>query len=336
MNTFFNRISSTQSFQFIKRHWLLFAIALAIGIIVSFSRSTEMIWTRDLMVLTIVFVSLWMVIYKRREIRRAIKNKRSNSRDKPPPPPTNTHVVRHEDQDQRESDETQLIPTIQRSDTGNRGEETASDSQEKSDVELLTDQMALLIQQLTSQNLGHLVDEQDQTLYWERRPHGKYFLKRVWKIILCWGIVVLVTPFLWAGSNELSLPWRIPATLAPMAIGAWYCYRVYYKWTHLLIRVKGKWAYIVEPRNGWLVLTGTTQSAPLISCNNMQSQQTSPEQIFRFKCGKLDINTPVDKKDKFRNLTDVADFEELEQLIRDRHDVILMGSPTASRQLFGN
>lgn len=171
---------------------------------------------------------------------------------------------------------------------------------------------------------------EDDVVYWNRHPHVKHFIKRMWRIVLAWifalSTIVLPAVNQMYGIVHLSLDMAALSLLfsALSFLGAaWYTKRRILKWKGLRLRIQGNWFYIDEPVSSWFLLNGQTHKVPIIVCNNAKTKKTLFERIFGLNCGLIDINTPIDHEDWFRNLKDVSDFEELSALIVRRHDEIL-------------
>lgn len=162
----------------------------------------------------------------------------------------------------------------------------------------------------------------NDTVYWDKNPHIKHFLKRLWRIATCWLLIIALTVAC-AQSSSLTV-WT--AVVPLLLTGVMYTLRRIKKWKDLRLSVVGNWVIIQEAKSRLFFLNGQRRQVPVSACDNISSKQTTVEQWFRLDCGKIDINTPIDKDDWFRFLEDVRDYEEFERLVRARHDEFMLAA----------
>lgn len=204
-----------------------------------------------------------------------------------------------------------------------------------------------------------LADE-DDTIHWKKRPHVKYFWKRIWwRALIVIPAEFIVVYFGIGAIQNFGLPaWLYLVPLFALLWGVWYGYRRWYKWHELYLVIQGSWLIIEKAKNPWLGLYGKKANSPrvpLISCNNITPSESFWESIRRppwkrsgrplFNSGRIDINTSIPDKgdggasdayDDFRQLTDVVDHLGFADEVETRHDSLISGRPTIIRTLQSN
>lgn len=195
--------------------------------------------------------------------------------------------------------------------------------------------------------LSHTADIQtpDDTEYWHKNPHPKHFWKRIWRIVLAWavtiglivGVVKLTTR---DGVGGLSFNQAVLCA-ALIAFAVWYTLRRIRKWQNLYLVIRGNWVYVEETVSRLFLLNGRTYQVPIVACNNIKSRRTTLELLFmqskeHFQCGVVDINSPIDADDVFRDLTDVRDHEQFAEILRQRYDDLMSGSSGILRRELNN
>ncbi len=215
-----------------------------------------------------------------------------------------------------DEDETRPLPTLD-----NPALPSFADRLDRSQYEELLSALKLAYdagRQQTATNVS-----EDDTVYWDENPYFKYFLKRMWRIVLAW-ILTGILAYLLVTLSNVSIMLQLVGISTLVACSYWYTLRRIYKWRNLRLRVKGNWVYIEEPRHRLLLLNGRTQKVPLVKCDNAKFWQTKFELELHLDCGRVDINTPIDKEDWFRDLKDVRRHEEFCELVTKRHDQLIL------------
>jgi len=203
----------------------------------------------------------------------------------------------------------------------------------------------------------------DSTEYWNRHPGKKYFIKRLWRIVVAWIAAIAASSASIAGMVHFSTLILIPIPVLALLLALWYTMRRYYKWRNLRVQIIGNWGYIIEPKSRFYFLNGQDQRAHLMYFNNVvvkrtfwermlsenipshQSSVTAARRIWSrlfnwpmFNTATIEIQTSIPddatdsvtttsraSNDKFRLLTDMEMPEEFAEVVSVRNDEITRG-----------
>lgn len=295
---------------------------LLLGTVMFLVNNTGM-WTTLIVLMTTVIIAMWVRFSRNRTSAKAeaTSGKPGGVTEELGSDAEEPEYDEDEGLNEDSSEGAQEKPTADKSPEGKQGDSEES-TQELLDTtkilaDLTVDELMRLVDRIRNKpRLPEPPRPVDNTVYWDKNPHPKHFLKRIWRIALYWAIAIALSA-LSVYMNQWSLPFFICAS------GVMYTLRRLKKWNDLRLKIVGSRLIIQEAKSRIFFLNGQTRTVSLIKCSNVATKQTTLEQYLKLNCGSIDVDTPSDEKDSdwFRNLKDVRDNARFEELLLERMEI---------------